>query len=152
MKRGVKNKEGIRGWFSHLNLGIHRFSFIGMRVSGLGLLAFFIYHVIHTSSIVDGRSGWVEAQTIFFAPEWRYAMILVIGFAIFHTINGIRLIFNESGYGLGPPRTVKELATRLVSDNGKPRSINKKNSLCIYVSITLAALFAVIGFNFLGDF
>jgi len=152
MKRGVKPKEGIRGWFSHLNLGVHRFSFIGMRVSGLGLLGFFIYHVIHTSSVIDGRTGWIEAQTIFFSQEWRYSMILVVGFAIFHTINGIRLILNESGYGVGKPRTVKELATRIVSDSGRPRSLNKKNSLCVYVSIGLTALFAVVGFNFLGDF
>ncbi len=150
-KRG-NHLEGIKGWFLHFDLGIHRVSYIGMRISGLGLLVFLVFHVIHVSSILDGRVGWIEAQKIFFAPEWRFAMIFVVGLAIFHTVNGIRLFFNESGYGVGRPRTVKELAKRLTKENGRPRSLNKKNSLCIYASIGLAALFSLIGFELLGDF
>ena len=48
MEKEPKSREGIKGWINpakYGKFGIERFAWILMRITGLGLLAYFIAHI-----------------------------------------------------------------------------------------------------------
>ena len=53
-----ENKEGIKGMANPGRYGIERIAYLLMRLTGLGLLGYFIAHVYETSNILRGRMGW----------------------------------------------------------------------------------------------
>ena len=54
-----ENKEGIGGMANPGRYGIERVAYWLMRLSGLGLLAYFIGHIYETSNILKDK-GWDE--------------------------------------------------------------------------------------------
>ena len=137
-----KNQQGIRGWLNPRGFGIERVSWMFMRISGVFLLIFFIVHVIHAATILD-RLSWGKLLQIAYSPEGFIFLIIMIGMAVFHTINGIRLMFNHGGKGVGTPQRVDFL--------DPIQSQNYKNKLCIYVSIGIAALAMWVGITVLFE-
>ena len=126
------NKEGFKGMANPGRYGIERVAYWLMRITGLGLLAYFIAHIYETSTILDGPSAWNAMLEMTQTTEGHIFLTLVIGMCVFHTANGIRLVFGHAGYGVGKP--------------GRPdypypaKSLNMKGKACIYQSIGLAAL------------
>jgi len=127
-----QNKEGIKGWLNPTRYGIERFAYWLMRLTGLGLLVYFVAHIFETSTILDGKEAWDKMLEMTQTTEGHIILALVIGMSVFHTINGIRVMLGHGGVGVGKP--------------GRPdypytaKSLNKKHKLCIYASIGLAAL------------
>ena len=136
------NKQGIRGWLNPRGFGIERISYLFMRISGIFLLVFFIVHVIHAASILD-RLSWGKLLQIAYSTEGFIFLIIMIGMATFHTINGIRLMLNHNGRGVGTPRRIDFL--------DPIQSQNYKNKLCIYASIGIAALAMWVGIGVLFE-
>ncbi len=64
MKPIDENKEGIGGMINPRRYGIERVAYLFMRLSGLGLLAYFIGHIYETSKILQGKFGWNEVLEI----------------------------------------------------------------------------------------
>ena len=135
MERETGAREGLKGWLNPGKIGkfgIERLAWLLMRLTGLGLLAYFIGHIYETSSILDGRAAWNSMLELTQTTEGHIFLTLVIGMCVFHTANGIRLVFGHAGYGVGKP--------------GRPdypypaKSLNMKGKACIYASIGLAAL------------
>ena len=137
-----KNKQGLRGWLNPTGFGIERVSYMFMRISGIFLLVFFIVHVIHTASILD-RLSWGKLLQITYSTEGFIFLTIMIGMAVFHTINGIRLMLNHGGRGVGGPKR-PDYPYEI-------RSQNYKNRLCIYASIGLAALAMYVGVTVLFE-
>ena len=52
-----EHKEGIGGMINPRRYGIERVAYLLMRLSGLGLLAYFIGHIYETSNILRGQVG-----------------------------------------------------------------------------------------------
>ena len=96
-------REGIRGWLNPTRYGWERVSYWLQRLTGLFLLVYFIGHVYETSSLTNGIDAWNSMLELTQTIGGHVFLILVIGTSTFHTINGIRLIFTESGKGLGKP-------------------------------------------------
>ena len=141
MKYG-KNKQGLRGWLNPKGFGIERVSWMFMRISGVFLLVFFIVHVIHAGSILD-RLSWGKLLQIAYSTEGFVFLTIMIGMGVFHTINGIRLMLNHSGKGVGTPGRYDFL--------DPIHSQNYKNKLCIYASIGISALAMWAGINVLFE-
>jgi len=114
-----------------------------MRITGLGLLFYFIGHIYETSSLLDGKAAWNSMLELTQTTEGHIFLTLVIGMCVFHTGNGIRLMIAQAGFGLGKPRRPDYPYT--------PSSLNMKNKLCIYVSIGLAALAMMYGLGVMYD-
>ena len=95
------NKEGIKGMANPGRYGIERIAYLLMRLTGLGLLGYFIAHVYETSNILRGRMGWDEFLAMTQTTEGHLFLVLVIGMCVFHTGNGIRLMVAQMGYGIG---------------------------------------------------
>jgi len=136
-------KEGIRGMANPGRYGIERVAYWLMRITGLGLLFYFIGHIYETSSLLDGKAAWNSMLELTQTTEGHIFLALVIGMCVFHTGNGIRLMIALSGFGFGKPRRPDYPYT--------PSSLNMKNILCIYVSIGLAALAMMYGLGVMYD-
>ena len=84
-----ENKEGIGGMINPRRYGIERVAYLLMRLSGLGLLAYFIGHIYETSSILHGEVGWNEFLELTQTNEGHALLAIVIAMCVFHTVNGI---------------------------------------------------------------
>ncbi len=67
-----EHKEGIRGMANPRRYGIERVAYLLMRLSGLGLLAYFVAHIYETSNILRGRVGWDEFLELTQTTEGTY--------------------------------------------------------------------------------
>ncbi|MEJ7641488.1 MAG: succinate dehydrogenase, partial [Candidatus Nitrosocosmicus sp.] len=123
-------REGIRGWLNPTRYGWERVSYWLQRLTGLFLLVYFVGHVYETSSLTNGIDAWSSMLELTQTIGGHIFLILVIGTSTFHTVNGIRLIFTESGKGLGKPGRPDYPY--------KPSSLNYIQKSGIWVALLLA--------------
>jgi succinate dehydrogenase / fumarate reductase, cytochrome b subunit len=135
------NREGLKGWLNPRRYGWERLSYWLQRLTGLFLLVYFVGHIYETSSVTGGPDAW-DAMLRFTETSWGHIfLILVIGTSTYHSANGIRLIFAESGRGLGRP--------------GRPDypydalSLNYRQKSGIWIALILAAIAMLYGANVL---
>ena len=132
-----ENKEGIKGMANPSRYGIERFAYWLMRLTGLGLLTYFVAHIYETSMILKGRTGWDEFLAITQTTEGHIILALVIGMSVFHTINGIRVMLGHGGVGVGRPGRDDYPY--------QPKSQNYRHKIIIYSAIVLAAIAMMYG-------
>jgi len=132
-----ENKEGIRGMANPRRYGIERVAYWLMRLSGLGLLAYFIAHIYETSNILRGQVGWDELLEIISTTEGHIILAIVIGMCVFHTVNGVRVMLGHGGVGVGKPARPDYPYD--------PASQNYRHKIGIYSAIVLAAFAMMYG-------
>jgi succinate dehydrogenase / fumarate reductase cytochrome b subunit len=132
-----ENKEGIGGMINPRRYGIERVAYLLMRLSGLGLLAYFIGHIYETSSILKGEVGWAEFLELTQTNEGHAVLAIVIAMCVFHTVNGIRVMLGHGGVGVGKPARPDYPYL--------PASQNYKHKIGIYSAIVLAAIAMMYG-------
>ena len=121
--------------------GVSRVSWLLMRISGIYLLIFFVVHVIHAMSVLD-RMTWGQLLFLTYSPLGFVVLSVMIALGAFHCLNGIRLMLNQGGIGIGTP-TRPDYPYQV-------QSMGKKNRLCIYVTmgVSALALYAALGVFF----
>ena len=132
-----EHKEGIKGMANPGRFGIERVAYCLMRLSGLGLLAYFIGHIYETSNILRGRVGWDEFMDLIGGTEGHIIMSIVIAMCVFHTVNGIRVMLGHGGVGVGKPARPDYPYD--------PASQNYRHKIGIYSAIILAAVAMMYG-------
>ncbi len=132
-----ENKEGIGGMINPRRYGIERVAYLLMRLSGLGLLAYFIGHIYETSSILKGEVGWAEFLELTQNTEGHIIMAIVIAMCVFHTVNGIRVMLGHGGVGVGKPARPDYPYL--------PASQNARHKMGIYSAIVLDAIAMMYG-------
>ena len=137
MEHRDENKEGIGGMINPRRYGIERVAYLLMRLSGLGLLAYFIGHIYETSKILQGEFGWNEVLEITQTTEGHVLLAIVIAMCVFHTVNGIRVMLGEGGVGVGKPARPDYPYN--------PASQNARHKMGIYSAIVLAAIAMLYG-------
>ena len=130
-------KEGIKGMANPSRFGIERVAYWLMRLSGLGLLAYFIGHIYETSNILRGQVGWDEFMDMISGTEGHIIMSIVIAMCVFHTVNGVRVMLGHGGVGVG-----KAARPDYPYD---PASQNYRHKIGIYSAILLAAIAMMYG-------
>ena len=130
-------KEGIKGMANPSRYGIERVAYWLMRLSGLGLLAYFIGHIYETSNILRGQVGWDEFMDMISGTEGHIIMSIVIGMCVFHTVNGVRVMMGHGGVGVGKPARPDYPYD--------PASQNYRHKIGIYSAIILAAIAMMYG-------
>jgi len=139
MAKVDENKEGIKGMVNPTRYGIERFAYLLMRLTGLGLLAYFVAHIYETSNILQGKVGWEEFLEITQTPEGHIILAIVIGMCVFHTVNGIRVMLGHGGVGVGKPARPDYPYV--------PQSQNARHKIAIYSAIVLSALAMLYGLS-----
>jgi succinate dehydrogenase / fumarate reductase, cytochrome b subunit len=132
-----ENKEGIGGMANPARYGIERVAYWLMRLSGLGLLAYFVAHIYETSNILRGQVGWKEFLELTQTTEGHIFLALVIAMCVFHTVNGIRVMLGHGGVGVGTPARPDYPY--------EPASQNYRHKIGIYSAILLAAIATMYG-------
>jgi succinate dehydrogenase / fumarate reductase, cytochrome b subunit len=131
------NREGIKGWLNPGRYGWERVSYWLQRLTGLGLLGYFVGHIYETSSLTQGSDAWTAMLELTQTPMGHMILLLVIGMSTYHSANGIRLIFTHGGRGLGKP--------------GRPDypydavSLNYRQKSGIWIALILAAMAMMYG-------
>lgn len=131
------NSEGVGGMANPRRYGIERVAYWLMRLSGLGLLAYFVAHIYETSSILRGRAGWDEFLEMTQTTEGHAVLAIVIGMCVFHTVNGVRVMLGHGGIGVG--RAARP------DYPYPPASQNYRHKAGIYAAIVLAAVAMMYG-------
>ena len=132
-----EHKEGIGGMINPRRYGIERVAYILMRLSGLGLLAYFIGHIYETSNILRGKVGWDDFLEMISGTEGHIVLSIVIAMCVFHTVNGVRVMLGHGGVGVGKPARPDYPYD--------PASQNYKHKIGIYSAIVLAAVAMMYG-------
>jgi len=104
MQQKRKNNLGVAGWIFGGRYGVDRYVYALHRVTGLGMLFYFLMHIFVTGSRLGGPEKW-EAWMNFFArsPIFAIGEFFVFLAFMFHAVNGIRLILVELGLLIGKP-------------------------------------------------
>lgn len=96
------NRLGILGWAVKGKWGLERYLYLLHRITGLGILFYFLMHIFVTSLRAKGIYLWTEGN-FFHKPIFRFGEFLIFLAFAFHAFNGLRLIFVELGFGVGKP-------------------------------------------------
>jgi succinate dehydrogenase / fumarate reductase cytochrome b subunit len=101
--RALPNRLGIWGWLGGGRWGYERYLYTLHRLTGLGLLAYFLLHIVVTSSRALSPEAWKSAMESVTGPVFVVGEFLVFVAFAFHAVNGIRLAIVELGWGVGKP-------------------------------------------------
>ncbi len=132
-----ERKEGIKGMANPGRYGIERVAYWLMRLSGLGLLGYFVAHIYETSNILRGQVGWDEFMDMISTTEGHIIMSIVIAMCVFHTVNGVRVMLGHGGVGVGKPARPDYPYD--------PASQNYRHKIGIYSAMVLAAVAMMYG-------
>ncbi len=132
------NHLGVTGWLGGGRWGVERYMYILHRLTGLGLLFFFILHIFATSVRMSGPKSWAVAMAILKSPVLKFGEFCVFLLFAFHVLNGIRLIFIELGLAVGK---AEEPVFPYKS------SLNTQRPLMVVVMILMAVLMLAGGYN-----
>jgi succinate dehydrogenase / fumarate reductase cytochrome b subunit len=138
--KGQPNRLGLKGWLTGGRWGLERYLYTLHRVTGLGLLTYFVLHIVVTSSRAFGPASWQTAMGAVSGGVFKIGEFLVFAAFAFHALNGIRLVLVELGIGVGRPiEPVYPYRT----------SVDVQRPLAIGVMVLAAVLVLVGGFGFL---
>jgi succinate dehydrogenase cytochrome b subunit len=98
------NRLGLKGWVYAGRYSIERYLYLGHRISGLGLITYMVLHIVETANRMRGEEAWASLMALFASPPFRVIEYLLFCMAVFHAMNGLRLIFIELGFLLGTPQ------------------------------------------------
>jgi succinate dehydrogenase / fumarate reductase cytochrome b subunit len=99
------NQLGAKGWFWAGNYKIERYLYILHRVTGLGMLLFFSFHLFETTVMrTQGESVWEATMRFLENPLFEIGIVLVAFAFVIHAVNGIRLILQELGFFMDKPK------------------------------------------------
>ena len=96
-KSTYPNRLGLKGWAVGGRWGPERYLFTLHRVTGLGLLLYFLMHVVVTSSRALGPASWDRVMGSVTGPLFLVGEYLVFLAFAFHGFNGLRLVLVELG-------------------------------------------------------
>jgi succinate dehydrogenase / fumarate reductase cytochrome b subunit len=129
------NRLGIKGWAYAGKYSFERYLYLGHRLSGLGLIAYMTLHIIETANRIRGEKAWAELMGLFSSTPFKVIEYLLFAAAVFHAMNGVRLLMVELGFFLGKPE--------------EPifpyRSSVMKHRPLTYVIMLLAGLIVILG-------
>ena len=98
------NRLGLKGWAYAGRYSLERYLYLGHRLSGIGLIAYMVLHIIETANRIRGEEAWAGLMGLFASPPFKVIEYLLFAAAVFHAMNGIRLLLTELGFFLGKPR------------------------------------------------
>ena len=101
--KGRPNRLGVAGWLGGGRWGFERYLFTLHRVTGLGLLTYFLLHIFVTTFRAFGPESWERAMGAVSGPVFKIGEYLVFLAFAFHAVNGVRLALIELGFGIGRP-------------------------------------------------
>jgi succinate dehydrogenase / fumarate reductase cytochrome b subunit len=133
--KSYPNRLGLRGWAYAGRYSFERYLYLGHRLSGLGLIAYLVLHIVETANRMRGEEAWAGLMALFASPLFKVIEYLLFAAAVFHAMNGMRLLLTELGFFLGKPKEpVYPYSTSV-----------KRHRPLTYVIMVLAGLIMLLG-------
>ena len=129
------NRLGIKGWVYAGKYTFERYLYLAHRLTGLGLIAYMVLHIIETANRMRGVEAWADLMGLFSSWPFKIIEYLLFAAAVFHALNGVRLLMTELGFFLGKP---KEPVYPYSSSIKRHRPLT-------YIIMTLAGLIIILG-------
>ena len=101
--QGYPNRLGVWGWLGGGRWGMERYLYALHRLTGLGILTYFLLHILVTASRAFGEGAWAKTMVLVSGGFFKLGEYLVFAAFAFHAANGIRLVLVELGFGVGKP-------------------------------------------------
>lgn len=98
------NRLGLKGWVYAGRYTFERYLYLGHRLSGIGLLAYMVLHILETANRMRGEEAWAALMALFASAPFKVIEYLLFAAAVFHAVNGVRLLLTELGFFLGKPK------------------------------------------------
>lgn len=98
------NRLGLKGWVYAGKYSFERYLYLAHRLSGLGLIAYMVLHIVETANRIRGEHAWEELMALFALPAFKVIEFLLFALAVFHAMNGLRLLLVELDFFLGRPK------------------------------------------------
>src|SRR5215212_8044909 len=98
------NRLGLQGSPYAGRYSLERYLYLGHRLSGIGLIAYMVLHIIETANRIRGEEAWAGLMGLFASPPFKVIEYLLFVAAVFHAFNGVRLMITELGFFLGKPK------------------------------------------------
>ena len=98
------NRLGIKGWAYAGRYTFERYLYLAHRLSGMGLIAYMVLHIIETANRMRGVEAWQGLMGLFASWPFKIIEYLLFAMAVFHAMNGVRLLLVELGFFLGKPQ------------------------------------------------
>jgi succinate dehydrogenase / fumarate reductase cytochrome b subunit len=124
-------------WAFRRPFHLERLALAVQRVSGVGLLLYFMFHVVVTGTVASGRAAWEAAMSTLANPLAHLGELLLITGATFHAVNGIRVVLLE--------------VTPLVGRARRPdypyaaQSLGRGQRSILYTAMLMSGLSALVG-------
>mgnify|MGYP000279967521 CR=1 FL=1 len=95
--KSTRNLLGVKGWYGSLKYNMEKYLYLLHRITGVGLAAFVVLHVILMSSRMLGEEAYHQIHGLLMNPYADIGMVIVVAALLFHGFNGIRLLLHEYG-------------------------------------------------------
>lgn len=125
----------MAGWAVGGRYGVERYAYALHRLTGLGILLYFLLHIFVTGTRVMGEETWRATMAFFSQPAFHVGEYLLFLAVAYHGLNGLRLILTELGWFLGKPKQPVY---------PYPNCLGRQRSL-LFLAMILAFLFIVLG-------
>lgn len=129
------NLLGIIGWLGKGRWGYERYLYSLHRITGLGILFYFMLHIFVTGTRILSQQAWEKTMDFLHHPIFSLGEYAVYAAFAFHAVNGIRLILIELGFIVGK---AEEPVYPYQS------SVNVQRPIAVIVMV-LAAVIALVG-------
>ncbi|MGA1974839.1 MAG: hypothetical protein ABSG92_04320 [Conexivisphaerales archaeon] len=102
-----KNNAGIyRGWIKFWNRNVERWLYAMHRITGVGVGIYFVLHIWETGNAAQAflnnqPAQWNNLMSSLTNYAFHTGLLLVAAAAVFHSLNGARLIMSEQGWLIG---------------------------------------------------
>ena len=90
--------------------GVGMLAWVLHRLSGLALSAYLVLHIYDLRAAQKGAAAFDEALAVFQTPFWKVMDLLLVAAVVYHTLNGIRLLAFDGGWGIRHQRQLFWLA------------------------------------------
>ena len=90
----------VAGWVDPRGRGVGMVAFAVHRITGIGLVAYLLLHLLVLSILAQGPAGWDSFVALARTPAFLALDVVLIAGILIHGLNGIRVVLLGSGYGL----------------------------------------------------
>lgn len=138
-KKTLDRRLGVKGWAFGGRWGFERYMYTVHRITGIGLVVYFLLHILVTSTrAFGGEELWNSLMLTLSSGVFKIGEFIVFAGFVIHGLNGIRLILLELGIVTGKA---------IEPEYPYETSVDKQRPLAIAAAALAAVIIVIGGYN-----